>query len=907
MRRLVSFALAALSLEATAAAQCPGWADHFVPPGVEGQTYALHEHDDGSGPRLFVGGGFLRVGDVQASLLAWDGATWSTVGAGPQGPIQLLVTHDDGSGRALYAGGEFTFAGSVSVNGIGRWDGASWSGLGTGLNGEAYAATTFDDGSGSALYVAGEFSTAGGVPALRVARWNGSSWSAVGTGFNAAVRALAVYDDGTGSKLYATGHFTGLNGQAAAYIARWDGVSWSPLGTGLNGGGACLAVHDDGQGPALYVGGTFGVAGGLASMRIARWKAGAWESAGLPAPAGIFGVESFGEYDDGTGKRLYAGGAFGGYGQAPFRIVRWNGSAWTDVGGGIGDAGSGGLVFALETFDSGTGRQLVAAGTFETAGPVAVANIAGWDGSTWSALVPGDGLDQFATALTVHDDGNGRELVVVGYFSAAGRTPASRIASWDGSAWSAFGAGLGQDSMAPNARCVRSFDDGSGPALYVGGHFTTAGGSPIPNIARWNASGWSALGAGIPTGTVLALREYDDGNGARLIAGGLFGDAGGVGIVTIAAWDGASWARLGIGLEGEVWALDVFDSGQGPELIAGGRFSIGPGAPNERLAAWNGTVWRTLGFGSTLVLNDKVFALTSWHDGASESLYAAGSFSNVGGVACANIAGWDGSAWSALGAGTSDVIFALAALPAPSGPGLCVGGKFLAAGGLPAANVARWDGSAWSALAAFEHPGTEYVRGMATYDAGDGTGPMLYVTGVFSRMGSHRSSHIAAYSECGVAGRVVCAGDGSGTACPCGNSSAPGAGAGCVNSTGNAGTLRARGLASLTQDTLVLEGAGMTNGFALYFQGTQRIAGGAGIGFGDGLRCAGGNTVRLEIVPNSAGSSHYPRAGDPPVATKGLVTAPGTRVYQIWFRDAANFCTTSTFNLTNAVEIVWQR
>jgi hypothetical protein len=41
------------------------------------------------------------------------------------------------------------------------------------------------------------------------------------------------------------------------------------------------------------------------------------------------------------------------------------------------------------------------------------------------------------------------------------------------------------------------------------------------------------------------------------------------------------------------------------------------------------------------------------------------------------------------------------------------------------------------------------------------------------------------------------------------------------------------------------------------------------------------------------------------VSVKGLVTAPGVRDYQCWYRNAAAFCTPSTFNLTNGLEITW--
>lgn len=53
-------------------------------------------------------------------------------------------------------------------------------------------------------------------------------------------------------------------------------------------------------------------------------------------------------------------------------------------------------------------------------------------------------------------------------------------------------------------------------------------------------------------------------------------------------------------------------------------------------------------------------------------------------------------------------------------------------------------------------------------------------------------------------------------------------------------------------------GAQMPNSSALYIQGTSQQAGGAGILFGDGLRCVGGAVVRLSTESNVAGASQYP-------------------------------------------------
>jgi hypothetical protein len=153
-------------------------------------------------------------------------------------------------------------------------------------------------------------------------------------------------------------------------------------------------------------------------------------------------------------------------------------------------------------------------------------------------------------------------------------------------------------------------------------------------------------------------------------------------------------------------------------------------------------------------------------------------------------------------------------------------------------------------------------------------------------------------------GTQFCLGDGSGNACPCGNSGS--AGNGCANSIVAGGAhLRASGTCSIGNDTLVLQGSGMPNSSALYFQGTTQLSGGLGSLFGDGLRCAGGSVIRLKTVTNANNASLYPVAGDPSVSVRGMISSPGTRTYQVWYRNAASFCTASTFNLSNGVQLSW--
>jgi hypothetical protein len=121
----------------------------------------------------------------------------------------------------------------------------------------------------------------------------------------------------------------------------------------------------------------------------------------------------------------------------------------------------------------------------------------------------------------------------------------------------------------------------------------------------------------------------------------------------------------------------------------------------------------------------------------------------------------------------------------------------------------------------------------------------------------------------------------------------------------NGANLSGSGTASTTGDTLLLSGEGMPDSSALYVQGMTGFAGGAGVVFGDGLRCIGSPILRLGLKANMGGASQYPALGDPSVSVSGQVTMPGVRTYQIWYRNAAAFCTPATFNLTNGVEVTW--
>ena len=140
-------------------------------------------------------------------------------------------------------------------------------------------------------------------------------------------------------------------------------------------------------------------------------------------------------------------------------------------------------------------------------------------------------------------------------------------------------------------------DDGSGPALYVGGPFITASGMTVNHIARWDGTSWSALGGGMGSTGVFALGMYDDGGGPTLYAGGSFVLAGGVRANRIASWNGSSWAATGTGIGNTVSALSFYDDGSGPALYAGGYFLGAGGVAAKYVAKRDGESWEPLGAG----------------------------------------------------------------------------------------------------------------------------------------------------------------------------------------------------------------------------------------------------------------------------------------------------------------------
>ena len=674
----------------------PSWVPTFGSmPGANGTPLAWAVFDDGSGPAVYAGGDFTKIGGTVVSRIArFDGSSWTSVGGGVQGSVRALEVFDDGSGPALCAAGSFQSAGGVAANRIAKWDGSSWTPLGNGFGATVNDLVVFDNGSGPALYAGGNFTNSGGTAMNRVSRWNGTRWVSLGGlgggPLSHPVHALAVFDDGSGPALFVGGESSPPFPYAppGGQVAKWR-TSWSFLET-LNSPVTSMAVFDDGGGAAaLYVGGDFTTAGAVPVDAIARWDGLVWTSVDVGTYVGIYGgpVQCLTVHDDGSGPALYAGGSFTAAGNVEAHTVaKWNGSAWSAVGGGlVGSATAFCDVLSLGSVDDGSGPSLFAGGCFLSNGSTAATRVARWDGSSWMGI-GGVGLDGFVHALAVSDHDGEPALYVGGEFTTVGGTAATGIARWDGASWSPLGDGLSSSYPAgtggiETVLAVTTWDDGSGEALYVGGDFDHAGSVAMNHVAKWDGATWSGLGSGMTGGfaEVGAFAVYDDGSGEALYAAGAFDGAGGLAAKCIAKWNGSSWSPLGSGMTyngcctGTVQDLAVYDDGTGPALYAGGVFTIAGGVPANRIAKWNGSSWSALGSGMT---GSGVRALGVFDVGGGPAVFAGGSFATAGGVAANNVAKWTGSGWVPLAGGLSPSVAALAVFDDGTGPGLFAGGSF---------------------------------------------------------------------------------------------------------------------------------------------------------------------------------------------------------------------------------------
>lgn len=178
------------------------------------------------------------------------------------------------------------------------------------------------------------------------------------------------------------------------------------------------------------------------------------------------------------------------------------------------------------------------------------------------------------------------KLIVGGSFTIAGGLPANKIASYDGTSWSALGSGIKGAWSGSNVYELATFNN----ELYAAGQFDSAGSVGCKNIAKWNGISWSGFGSGANSG-IYAIAFYN----GQLYAGGTFNNISGVPVKQIAKWNGITWQSVGAGITYgySISDLCVYQN----ELYALGTFDSIGNLACRNIARWNGTNWNNVSFG----------------------------------------------------------------------------------------------------------------------------------------------------------------------------------------------------------------------------------------------------------------------------------------------------------------------
>ena len=430
------------------------------------------------GDQVCVAGNFAGInGGVKVSMFAvWNGTSWAAAGSGLSGSGLRVCS----TGTNVLVGGNFLLAGGLLANGVAAWDGANWSVFGPpGRNNGLSGTVTAIASDGTNLYAGGSFRAAGPISAIDIARFDGTNWNALGTGLSGSgvpsVKAIAI----NGSDVYVGGWFTGAGGVPVQNIARWDGTTWNAVG---DPGGAVtsITVRPDG----IYVAGAPYNGYVYGTPFFLRWDGASWNTVLAYDPDDTLTQFYLNDTSPGMnaavflGSDIYVGGHFKITWHDPTfttfvdctNIMRFDGTYARIVGTGFDS-----YVVATAVL----GNDLYVAGQFTTAGGVAASHIAKWDGNAWSGV----GGGQVGTGSIYALAAAGGVLYASGNFTNMGGVTAASIARWDGSTWSTLASGVAvPGTTAATASALALCEDD----VFTAGNFKMAGGKPSYYLARWN-------------------------------------------------------------------------------------------------------------------------------------------------------------------------------------------------------------------------------------------------------------------------------------------------------------------------------------------------------------------------------------------------------------------------------------
>jgi hypothetical protein len=325
---------------------------------------------------------------------------------------------------------------------------------------------------------------------------------------NGRVNAVAYL----GGTLYLGGSFTTVNGTARNRLAACDAASGNLLGWNPNANGVVRALKVSPAGTRVYVGGDFSAVGGAARSRVAALS---------PSSGAAFGWSPYvndsvkAVTTSNSGATVYVGGDFdSAEGAGRSRLASFNATSGnlTSLKPAISN-GAGNFATVLTLDVSANGDTLYFGGDFALVNGHSRRNAAAVSSGigtlrAWSPASTADAVGELtvsASGNTVFAGGRGAGGYAQAYGPTAGGTPVWNVAA----------------NGDVEAMVVSS------SILYVGGHFTSIGGSTRHHLAALRASGgtlqsWApdangvfgAFGAAITSSRVAFGGEFTTINAA---------------------------------------------------------------------------------------------------------------------------------------------------------------------------------------------------------------------------------------------------------------------------------------------------------------------------------------------------------------------------------------------------------
>lgn len=346
-------------------------------------------------------------------------------------------------------------------------------------------------------------------------------------------------------------------------LGRWGTMNAAGNGTTVQAASPTVSYIlpiDEGT---VIVAGAWGTAGGTVSPAIARWNptTGRWGTL-QGGTLGVAGNAIVQTLLRSPSGTIYIGGLIDTFAGTAMRALGYwrNDSYGTLIGGSI----NGGFVSNLAYGGAGT---LFFGGSF--AGPIGGTSNKHMGmhlGPRYGTLTNGSADNETHAFVLTKDT---KRLYIGGVFTTLGGTTANGVGFWQNGTFGTMDSGM-------SSPLILGMILGQDGMIYAGGTFTNASGGSANSVARFNGNSWLPLGSGVQlsgdTGVVQSF--YQDPQSGMIWVAGLFGTAGGVTTGDgLALWNGYSWVLPDIDVartnSGTFYAVARSADGT---IYAGGKF-----------------------------------------------------------------------------------------------------------------------------------------------------------------------------------------------------------------------------------------------------------------------------------------------------------------------------------------------